>query len=283
MLDSKKIQSQRDEGAWSPFGGSGIFVMQRFANRVVLHLLVMPLELEKEETQSVKTVSVGKLESSYLWVHNPIWRTGFKRGNVSQRGISNAMMLAYEAPRGDFGHILVDEAPTDCDGVIVVPNSGVVVTLEYAIRAKLSFQQGLVRSDYVGRTFVEPPQKIRDFGVKLKLAPVHGVLEGKRVIVVDDSIVRDTTSSNIVRLRGMLGEDAPSFYDACFSGVYDVPHKDMLAQASGRLHLSEFYEAAEKLKLPKTLNALSLNSSFDSALHLNGMAHTQSREIGALA
>ncbi|XP_077237657.1 amidophosphoribosyltransferase, chloroplastic-like [Tasmannia lanceolata] len=188
--------------------------------------------------------------------------------------------------RHAFGEILATEAPVDCDVVIAVPDSGVVAALGYAAKAKVPFQQGLIRSHYVGRTFIEPSQKIRDFGVKLKLAPVRAVLEGKRVVVVDDSIVRGTTSSKIVRLlkeagakevhmriasppiigscyygvdtpspeelisnrmnveevrefigsdslaflpleslRKLLGDEAPTFCDACFSGNYPVPPK----------------------------------------------------------
>lgn len=187
-----------------------------------------------------------------------------------------------------FGEILADEAPVDCDVVIAVPDSGVVAALGYSAKSGIPFQQGLIRSHYVGRTFIEPSQKIRDFGVKLKLAPVKGVLEGKRVVVVDDSIVRGTTSSKIVRLikeagatevhmriasppiigscyygvdtpssgelisnrlsveetrsfigadslaflplerlRKVLGEEAPTFCDACFSGSYPVPPEHM--------------------------------------------------------
>ena len=94
----------------------------------------------------------------------------------------------YESRR-QFGEILATESPVECDVVIAVPDSGVVAALGYAAKAGVPFQQGLIRSHYVGRTFIEPSQKIRDFGVKLKLSPVRAVLEGKRVVVVDDSIV----------------------------------------------------------------------------------------------
>ncbi|KAL5981138.1 Microtubule bundling protein [Asimina triloba] len=99
-----------------------------------------------------------------------------------------------------FGQMLATEAPADCDIVIAVPDSGVVAAHGYAYKAGIPIQMGLKRSPYVGRTFIEPSQKIRDFGVNLKLSPVRPVLEGKRVVVVDDSIVRGTTSSKIVRL-----------------------------------------------------------------------------------
>ena len=99
----------------------------------------------------------------------------------------------YEA-RKNLGRSLADEHPVEADVVIAVPDSGVPATIGYAERAKLPFEVGLVRSHYVGRTFIEPQQSIRHFGVKLKLAPVAAVLTGKRVVVVDDSIVRGTTS-----------------------------------------------------------------------------------------
>ncbi|KAL2346075.1 hypothetical protein Fmac_000075 [Flemingia macrophylla] len=102
----------------------------------------------------------------------------------------------YESRRM-FGEILATESPVECDVVIAVPDSGVVAALGYAQKAGVPFQQGLIRSHYVGRTFIEPSQKIRDIGVKLKLSPVRAVLEGKRVVVVDDSIVRGTTSSRL--------------------------------------------------------------------------------------
>ncbi|KAL6517389.1 Microtubule bundling protein [Orobanche minor] len=139
----------------------------------------------------------------------------------------------YESRRV-FGEILAAEAPVDCDVVIAVPDSGVVAALGYAAKAGVPFQQGLIRSHYVGRTFIEPSQKIRDFGVKLKLSPVRAVLEGKRVVVVDDSIVRGTTSSKIVRLLKEAGAKevhmriaSPPIIGSCYYGV-DTPSPEEL-------------------------------------------------------
>uniref|UniRef100_A0A0C9S8D6 Amidophosphoribosyltransferase n=2 Tax=Wollemia nobilis TaxID=56998 RepID=A0A0C9S8D6_9CONI len=138
--------------------------------------------------------------------------------------------------RYTFGQILAEEAPVDCDVVIAVPDSGVVAALGYAARAKVPFQQGLIRSHYVGRTFIEPSQKIRDFGVKLKLAPVRAVLEGKRVVVVDDSIVRGTTSSKIVRLiKGAGAKEvhmriaSPPIIGSCYYGVDTPSRKELIS------------------------------------------------------
>ncbi|XWS62704.1 hypothetical protein CRYUN_Cryun06bG0034000 [Craigia yunnanensis] len=148
----------------------------------------------------------------------------------------------YES-RHIFGEILATEAPVDCDVVIAVPDSGVVAALGYAAKAGVAFQQGLIRSHYVGRTFIEPSQKIRDFGVKLKLSPVRGVLEGKRVVVVDDSIVRGTTSSKIVRLIKEAGAKevhmriaSPPIIGSCYYGV-DTPSSEELI--SNRMSVEE--------------------------------------------
>ncbi|XP_022986493.1 amidophosphoribosyltransferase, chloroplastic-like [Cucurbita maxima] len=151
----------------------------------------------------------------------------------------------YESRR-TFGEILATEAPVDCDVVIAVPDSGVVAALGYAAKAGVAFQQGLIRSHYVGRTFIEPSQKIRDFGVKLKLSPVRAVLEGKRVVVVDDSIVRGTTSSKIVRLLKEAGAKevhmriaCPPIIGSCYYGV-DTPSSEELI--SNRMSVEEIRE-----------------------------------------
>lgn len=148
----------------------------------------------------------------------------------------------YESRRL-FGEILATESPVDCDVVIAVPDSGVVAALGYAEKSGVPFQQGLIRSHYVGRTFIEPSQKIRDFGVKLKLSPVKDVLEGKRVVVVDDSIVRGTTSSKIVRMIKEAGAKevhmriaCPPIIGSCYYGV-DTPSSQELI--SNRMSLNE--------------------------------------------
>ncbi|EEF49515.1 amidophosphoribosyltransferase, putative [Ricinus communis] len=159
---------------------------------------------------------------------------------------SNVFGRSVYESRHLFGEILATEAPVDCDVVIAVPDSGVVAALGYAAKAGVPFQQGLIRSHYVGRTFIEPSQKIRDFGVKLKLSPVRGVLEGQRVVVVDDSIVRGTTSSKIVRLLKEAGAKevhmriaSPPIIASCYYGV-DTPSSEELI--SNRMTVEEIRE-----------------------------------------
>ncbi|CAN4110543.1 unnamed protein product [Withania somnifera] len=149
----------------------------------------------------------------------------------------------YES-RHAFGGILATESPVEgCDVVIAVPDSGVVAALGYAAKAGVPYQQGLIRSHYVGRTFIEPSQKIRDFGVKLKLSPVKAVLEGRKVVVVDDSIVRGTTSSKIVRMLKEAGAKevhmriaSPPIIASCYYGI-DTPCTEELI--SNRMDVEE--------------------------------------------
>ncbi|MCB9779113.1 MAG: amidophosphoribosyltransferase [Alphaproteobacteria bacterium] len=141
----------------------------------------------------------------------------------------------YET-RLELGRLLAREHPVVADAVIPVPDSGVTGALGYAEESGIPYQRGLLRSHYVGRTFIEPSQQIRDFGVKLKLAPVRSVLQGKRVVVVDDSIVRGTTSRKIVRMLRESGATevhlritAPPTRGSCFYGVDTPTREELLA------------------------------------------------------
>lgn len=133
-----------------------------------------------------------------------------------------------------LGRALALEHPVEADLVLPVPDSGVPGALGFAEVSGLPFRMGLLRSHYVGRTFIEPSQQIRDFGVKLKLAPVRSIIKGKRVVVVDDSIVRGTTSRKIVRMLRSCGATevhlritAPPTTGSCFYGI-DTPTQEEL-------------------------------------------------------
>ncbi|MBM4362899.1 MAG: amidophosphoribosyltransferase [Deltaproteobacteria bacterium] len=143
----------------------------------------------------------------------------------------------YEA-RKNLGRALAEEAPVDADLVIPVPDSGVPATIGYAEASRIPFEMGLVRSHYVGRTFIEPQQSIRHFGVRLKLNPVAASLRGKRVVVVDDSIVRGTTSRKIVKMLRDAGAreihmriSSPPTAWPCYYGI-DTPTRSELIASS---------------------------------------------------
>lgn len=137
--------------------------------------------------------------------------------------------------RKEFGRQLFREAPIEADIVIPVPDSGVPSAIGYAEESGIPFDFGLIRNHYVGRTFIEPKASIRHFGVKIKLNPVRNLLEGKRVVVVDDSIVRGTTSKKIVKMIREGGRakevhlviSSPPTKGPCFYGI-DTPTRGEL-------------------------------------------------------
>ncbi|GAB4543344.1 MAG: amidophosphoribosyltransferase [Thermodesulfovibrionia bacterium] len=141
------------------------------------------------------------------------------------------------AVRKALGRRLAIEMPIDADLVIPVPDSGVPAALGYSEQSGIPFDFGLIRNHYVGRTFIEPRQSIRHFGVKLKLNPVRRLLEGKRVIVVDDSIVRGTTSKKIVKMLKEVGGakevhlriSSPPTIGPCFYGIDTPTRKELIA------------------------------------------------------
>jgi amidophosphoribosyltransferase len=137
-----------------------------------------------------------------------------------------------------MGRQLAREAPVLADIVVPVPDSGVTAAMGYALESGIPIQFGLIRNHYVGRTFIEPEQKVRDFGVKLKLNPVRSVLAGKKVVLFDDSIVRGTTSKKIVRMVRDAGAaevhvriSCPPTISPCYYGV-DTPTRNQLIGAN---------------------------------------------------
>jgi len=152
--------------------------------------------------------------------------------------------------RDAMGRQLARESPVDADLVVPVPDSGVTAAIGYAAESGIPFRFGLIRNHYVGRTFIEPEQRVRDFGVKLKLNPVRNLLEGKRVILIDDSIIRGTTSRKIVRMvRGAGAKEVhlriscPPTISPCFYGVDTPSKKDLIAANQSVQEICEYIEA----------------------------------------
>jgi len=152
--------------------------------------------------------------------------------------------------REKLGRLLARECPADADLVVPVPDSGVAAAIGYSAESGLPYRQALIRNHYVGRTFIEPSQAIRDFGVKLKLNPVRHLLKGQRVVLVDDSIVRGTTSRKIVRMVRQAGAaevhlriSCPPTRSPCFYGV-DTPNRSELIASNHNVEeIRRFVEA----------------------------------------
>jgi len=149
-----------------------------------------------------------------------------------------------------MGRLLAREHPVEADLVVPVPDSGVGAAIGYASESGIPYKQALIRNHYVGRTFIEPSQAIRDFGVRLKLNPVRHLLEGQRVILVDDSIVRGTTSRKIVRMIRDAGArevhlriSCPPTISPCYYGVDTPSHRELIAANNSVKEIQEHVEA----------------------------------------
>jgi amidophosphoribosyltransferase len=165
----------------------------------------------------------------------------FARPDSNLEGVN-----VYHA-RYQIGVELAKESPVEADIVVPVPDSGVPPAMGYAEASGIPFQMGLIRNHYVGRTFIEPQQSIRNFGVKLKLNPNRKLIEGKRIVLVDDSIVRGTTSQKIVEMVRAAGAkevhmriSSPPTKHSCFYGI-DTPNEDELL--ANKMDLEEMCRA----------------------------------------
>jgi len=160
---------------------------------------------------------------------------------------------SVQAVRKRLGEQLWAEQPADVEVVTPVPDSGVYAAMGYARAAGLPFEMGFVRNHYIGRTFIEPSQHIRNFGVRVKLNPVRGILEGRRIALIDDSIVRGTTSRKIVQLCRDAGArevhvriSSPPTQGPCHYGI-DTPKREELIAAQQSVEQIREYLGADSL------------------------------------
>ncbi|HTQ31965.1 MAG TPA: phosphoribosyltransferase family protein, partial [Opitutaceae bacterium] len=167
----------------------------------------------------------------------------------SHFAIGGKSRSVYEV-RKALGVMLATEHGVDADVVIPVPDSGVPAAVGYAAARKIPFEMGLIRSHYVGRTFIEPQQSIRHFGVRLKLNPVEPVLRGKRVVVIDDSIVRGTTSRKIVKMVRDAGArevhlriSSPPTQWPCYYGIDTPTRRELIASSHSAAEIARYVTA----------------------------------------
>lgn len=147
---------------------------------------------------------------------------------------SNVFGHSVYETRKNMGKALAKEGPVNADMVIPVPDSGVPAAIGYSVESGIPFELGIIRNHYIGRTFIQPSQSIRSFGVKIKLNPQSDVIKGKKVVIVDDSLVRGTTSQKIIRLIRQAGArevhfrvGCPPTTGSCYYGV-DTPEEEQL-------------------------------------------------------
>ena len=232
-LTSKKLIGVRDPNGVRPLvmgqlDGAYIFASETCALDIIGAEYirdVKPGEMVVVDKDGVQTHFPFKAQQSRFCVFEYIY---FARPDSTLEGRN-----VYEA-RKNIGAVLAEESPVDADMVIPVPDSGVPAALGFANAAKIPFELGIIRNHYVGRTFIEPSDSIRHLGVRLKHNPNRAKLKGQRVILVDDSIVRGTTSKKIVAMVRDAGAtevhfrvSSPPTTHSCFYGV-DTPNTDEL-------------------------------------------------------
>lgn len=232
-LTSKKLIGVRDPNGVRPLvmgqlDGAYIFASETCALDIIGAEYVRdvkPGEMVVVDKDGVQTLFPFKPQPHRFCVFEYIY---FARPDSTLEGRN-----VYEA-RKNIGAVLAQESPVEADMVIPVPDSGVPAALGFANAARIPFELGIIRNHYVGRTFIEPSDSIRHLGVRLKHNPNRAMLQGKRVVLVDDSIVRGTTSKKIVSMVRDAGAaevhfrvSSPPTTHSCFYGV-DTPNTDDL-------------------------------------------------------
>ena len=211
------------------------------------------VQIRGEEVKSVKALHAPRL-AKCIFEH-----VYFSRPDSTVFGRS------VQASRELMGKILAQESPLEADLVVPIPDSGVTAAVGYSQESGIPFAFGLIRNHYVGRTFIEPKTKIRNFGVKVKLNPVRELLAGKRVILIDDSIVRGTTSRKIVKMVRAAGAKevhmritCPPTLSPCFYGIDTPTKKELIASSHTVEEIGKYIEADSLayLSLPGLLRAV---------------------------
>jgi len=252
ILDRNHMIAARDPNGFRPL------VLGKIRNTVVVASETCALDLigaeyvREIEPGEVLVASRSGVRSYYPFVETKPTRCVFEYVYFSRPDSTVFGRSVYQV-RKALGRRLAQECPAEADVVIPVPDSGVPAALGYAEASKLEFDFGLIRNHYVGRTFIEPQDEIRHFGVKVKLNAQRQVLEGKRVVVVDDSLVRGTTSRKIVSMLRQGGArevhlriSSPPTIGPCFYGV-DTPTREELVASSHTVEQIREYIGADSL------------------------------------
>src|SRR3974390_3444161 len=196
-----------------------------------------------------------------------------------------------------LGRLLAREHPVEADMVVPIPDSGVPAAIGFALESKIAFRMGLIRNHYIGRTFIEPSQAIRNFGVKLKLNPVRNLIAGKRVVLVDDSIVRGTTSRKLVRLVRDAGAkevhmriSCPPTISPCYYGVDTPTREELIASSNSPAEICKYlgadslgYLSLAGLRLAVNDTDGSFCTSCYTGVYPTDLVQLEVRENGAVA
>ena len=242
VLTQDELYAVRDPRGFRPLvlgkiTTPGGFVSWLVASETCAFDLLNAQYVREIEPGEMVRISKSGIESIHFAPEKPLQQCIFEHVYFS-RPDSIIFGRSVNESREMLGRLLAREHPVAADIVVPVPDSGVPAAVGYALESGIPFRMGLIRNHYIGRTFIEPSQAIRNFGVKLKLNPIRGLIEGQRVILVDDSIVRGTTSRKIVRMVREVGAkevhvriSCPPTISPCYYGV-DTPTREELIASS---------------------------------------------------
>ena len=243
----------------------GGFVSWLVASETCAFDLLNAQYVREIEPGEMVRISKSGIESIHFAPEKPLQQCIFEHVYFS-RPDSIIFGRSVNESREMLGRLLAREHPVAADIVVPVPDSGVPAAVGYALESGIPFRMGLIRNHYIGRTFIEPSQAIRNFGVKLKLNPIRGLIDGKRVILVDDSIVRGTTSRKIVRMVREAGAkevhvriSCPPTISPCYYGVDTPTREELIASSNTPEEICKFLGADSLgyVSLPALRQALS--------------------------
>lgn len=203
---------------------------------------VLPGELVTISDEGIKTTRFSMRQQRKMCAMEYVYLS---------RPDSDVNEVNVHASRKKMGVELAKESPaTEADIVIGVPDSSISAAIGYAEESGLPYEMGIIKNRYVGRTFIQPSQELREQGVKLKLAPVRGIVEGKRVVMIDDSIVRGTTSKRIVKMLKQAGAKevhvriaSPSIQHPCYYGIDMSTRNELIAANNSLDEICELIDA----------------------------------------
>lgn len=204
---------------------------------------VLPGELITIDDNGLKSSTFAKQEKRALCAMEYVYLS---------RPDSNENYVNVHASRKQMGKELAKEAPapTNADIVVGVPDSSISAAIGFAEESGLPYEMGIIKNRYIGRTFIKPSQELREQGVKMKLSPVRGIIEGKRVIMIDDSIVRGTTSKRIVQMLKDAGAKevhvriaSPSIEHPCYYGIDMSTREELIAANHSASEIAEIIGA----------------------------------------
>jgi amidophosphoribosyltransferase len=250
LLTSNGVIAARDPHGFRPlafgsFQGGSVFASETCA----FDLMQADSERELEPGEIVATSDGESPRSLMLPTRRKASRCIFEQIYFS-RPDSRIFGDDVSAARLAMGRQLALESPVVADLVVPVPDSGLFAAMGFSRQSGIPFELGLIRNHYVGRTFIEPKQSIRDFGVRVKLNPVRALIDGQRVVLVDDSIVRGTTSQKIVRMVREAGArevhlriTSPPTAFPCHYGINTPTREELIASSKSLEEIRAFTEA----------------------------------------